>query len=396
MANSKTILLVNELGGGLGHVAPLLSVAQKILSTSPGKSDVRIILASPDSVSSAKSLPELPFPLINAPVAMPVISLRSHTASYAEILTAFGFTRPNHLAASLRAWDDLIDLTKPDLIIADHSPSMCLAARGRIPVVQIGSGFTLPPDDVAQFPALYRNTSPPAVQQSMLHVINQVLAERNAPALDRLPELLRTEYRAIFSLPQFDPYQPIRNEPLLGSYHEHLGRLPTPKAPKFFIYAGTAMANLDLAVQLVSEANFPVEAYFGATDSVAARFLRSKGMIVHENPPEVHHVLKNASLVISQGGAGFSNAALIAGRPHIVIPSYAESQLTASRIMEMGVGISIEKDIETELPDAIENIMEDETYTQSAQAESEVIANSNFPDDASMLVAVEACKLLNL
>ncbi|MEM9277464.1 MAG: hypothetical protein AAGA76_02705, partial [Pseudomonadota bacterium] len=168
----------------------------------------------------------------------------------------------------MRAWDDLINLTKPDLIVADHSPSICLAARSRIPIIQTGTGFTLPPVSLPQFPSLLRESAAPTIQKQILLAINEILEERNSKLCKRLPELLDTEYRAIFSLPHLDPYSGIRKEDLLGSYHKGLVPSVPPKKSKVFVYAGSGMRDLDTIVQSISDSDVEVEAYFGNADTV--------------------------------------------------------------------------------------------------------------------------------
>lgn len=394
MARSNRILLVSELGAGLGHIAPLFAVAQSIATDKDNASRVEFTVASPDSVGIARSFPDIDHELINSPVSPPVVHLKSHTASYAEVLTTFGFSRPAHLRASMRAWDDLINLTKPDLIVADHSPSVCLAARGRIPVVQTGTGFTLPPAFLPQFPSLLRESAAPAVQKQTLLAINEILDERNSKPYERLPELLDTEYRAIFSLPHLDPYSGIRREDLLGTYHKGLVSSDPPREPRVFVYAGSGMRDLDAIVQSISDRDIEVEAYFGNADTVAARFLKNRGMKVHDQPPELSDVLARSSLVISQGGAGLSNAALIVGRPHIVYPNHAESGITAARLVDLKLGINIEQNPGECVPEAVEQIFSDPEYAGNAQDEAMKIADSGKFADGLSVVANRVLELI--
>ena len=43
------------------------------------------------------------------------------------------------LASMVRGWQGLIDLIKPDLIVAEYSPTLCLAAWGEITPLSLAS-----------------------------------------------------------------------------------------------------------------------------------------------------------------------------------------------------------------------------------------------------------------
>ena len=56
-----------------------------------------------------------------------------------------GFGTLETLFPATLSWRTIFDKLRPDLIVCDHSPVVCFAAYGRIPVVQVGDGFTIPP-----------------------------------------------------------------------------------------------------------------------------------------------------------------------------------------------------------------------------------------------------------
>jgi rhamnosyltransferase subunit B len=62
--------------------------------------------------------------------------------SYADILAGSGFGSVETLLPVVAAWQVLLDLLRPDLIVADYSPILCLAAYGSVPVVAIGDGLS--------------------------------------------------------------------------------------------------------------------------------------------------------------------------------------------------------------------------------------------------------------
>ena len=390
----KTILLVSELGGGLGHIAPLLSVARRIQAKTGSRSKTRMVLACQDAISCRKTFKDIPFAVVNAPVLEPNVELTSHSSSYAEILAKFGYSRKSVLSAAVSSWDDLFTITKADLIIADHSPTACLAARGKIPVVQIGTGFTIPPLGLPNFPALRSGSAPPIIQGAILNTVNELLQSRKQAQLGTLPEILDTEARAIFTLPQLDPYGPIRNEQVLGSYHEGLKPLGAPKAPEIFLYLSEAVQNLEPVLQLATQNGLGLSAYLGSDKSSVSQLLKIRGATVYENPPDLSDILKRASIVVSHGGTGLATAALICGRPQILLPRYVESEITAQRIQAMGAGIVVEEDWDKKLVQEIKSMIAEPSYADCAHKIATKIEKLELPDKPVDITADAALNLL--
>ena len=77
------------------------------------------------------------------------------------------------------SWKTVFDIYKPDLIVCGHSPNCCLAAFGRIPVVMLGDGFTLPPAHEPVFPVA--SGAAPIVDPSRLLENMRVVYSLSAP-----------------------------------------------------------------------------------------------------------------------------------------------------------------------------------------------------------------------
>ncbi|MEM9279633.1 MAG: nucleotide disphospho-sugar-binding domain-containing protein, partial [Pseudomonadota bacterium] len=125
------------------------------------------------------------------------------------------------------------------------------------------------------------------------------------------------------------------------------------------------------------------------------RFLKNRGMKVHEKLPELSDVLARSSLIVSQGGAGLSNAALLVGRPHIVYPNHAESSITAAKLVDLKLGINIEGKPGESVPDAVEEILNDPDYISNAQAEAIKIAGSGQFSDGLARVTERVFELID-
>lgn len=390
----KTILFVSELGAGLGHFAPLKAIADQITALQSTAENIRCLFSVKDTIGARIAYPDTEFPILPAPDSEPSQTAITRTSSYSEVLEHIGYLKEDRLTSILSAWDDVLTLLKPDLIVADHSPSLCLAARGRIPVALIGSAHTMPPVNMPRYPSLRAGVAPAQYQEAMLRNINTVLAGRGQPTLAALPELLNTEKRFVFSLPQADPYAGLRNEELLGSYNEGLRRTDLPDEPHLFLYAGAVPEYLDPIIQAVSQTKAKISAYLGNTNTAAAQFLKLRGGHIYAKPPELSEVLPTVTAVMSHGGAGLSQAALIVGRPQIIVPIHFESEATAGRLEALGVGKGIRSANVDDLKNAVSAIMEVRRFSENVQNVANTIADMNLPDSATNLVAMDVLELL--
>src|SRR3546814_12050613 len=68
-----------------------------------------------------------------------------------------GFGKLESLFTATLAWRTLLDELRPDLLVCDHSPVVCFAAYGPVPVVQLAAGFSLPPAAGETFPGYQPN-----------------------------------------------------------------------------------------------------------------------------------------------------------------------------------------------------------------------------------------------
>ncbi len=361
----KTILFISELGAGLGHVSPLLAIA-KALRDSADR-DPKFIFA----VNDPLMLRPLHLPAGDLVLPLPELKqnepLSSHSKSYAEILAHHGFTRAEVMTPLLALWDDLLSLIKPDLIIADHSPTAILAARGRIPVLQTGSGYTMPPADLPIFPALRSAMGAPTMQPQMLDALNAVLKLRKQPLLPSLPALLATEGRALFSHPILDPYAGMRPDPYLGTYNQGIAPTTPVTSPSVFLYAGARPDYLGTLVQALMATGLPIRAYLGPRETAATSFLRMSGAEVFKSPPALAEVFAISSVIVSHGGAGLTLAAMQAGRAQVILPIHAEAEFNASRIVSNGLGLAVEDPVAETITDAVKNVAEVRRITETTQ-----------------------------
>src|SRR5258708_21638525 len=128
---SKTVLLAWELGGGLGHARRLLAIALAL-----HRQGWRPIVAAREVWACAAEYRHADVPLIQAPLhrgLSPAEGARFQARSFADMVAACGYRPVEELYAGVSAWDRLIDMIPPSLIIPHYSPLFTSPPPARVP-----------------------------------------------------------------------------------------------------------------------------------------------------------------------------------------------------------------------------------------------------------------------
>lgn len=387
-----TVLLGWELGGGLGHVRPLLRIARELASHGH-----RPVLAVKHLVEPWPVFCDEPFTVLQAPFWHPRAWRGDRpfvAGSYADILAIRGYTEPDDLLPMVRAWQALIDLVRPDLIVADHSPTLCLTAYRALPVVVVGNGFTVPPIDQATFPPLLPGQPPVVPPERLLATVQEVQRRRGRPAPQTLPGLFdaATE-RFVCTVPELDPYRAVRREPQRGPRHPLPAPSPPPARPGFFAYLTAEAANAEYILTALVRSGCPGRAYLrGATPALRER-LRQPGLEVLDSPPPLAEVLPTVSVVVHHASLGTAHESLAAGRPQLLLPQFLEQTLTARLLHELGVGLWLRHGASPEVvTGALRLLLSDPSFMERAQARAQIV-HASGPHDP-MPQVIERCLVL--
>jgi hypothetical protein len=332
----KTVLLGWELGAGLGHIRPLLHLARALAARG-----FRPVLAVKAPGDAKAQLRDCSFPVLQAPVPQPHPELASRpviAASYADILALHGYGDVAMLSSMVQAWQGLIDQVKPDLVVCDHCPTLCLTAYGVLPTVIVGNGFFVPPADQASFPLLLPGQRLLVPEGQLLATIWEVQRRRQLPAPETLPGLLGRAERFVTVLPEMDPYQARRTQPAVGPLEPLPSPGELPPRGTFFAYLHAAAPHFEEVLAGLSGAGFLGKAYvLGITPAQRERFRRPQLEIL-EALPSLTDVLPHAAVVVHQGSAGLGQHALAVGRPQLLYPVHLEHVLNSQMLHRLGVG----------------------------------------------------------
>lgn len=328
----KTVLLGWELGAGFGHINPMIRVATALASDGH-----RIVFALRDVIGPWSAVKKTEWPVLIAPTyTCPAVADGRPTCTIADILGHHGYATTDTLAPLVRAWDGILAGTRPDLVIADYSPTLTLAAAGRVPVVGVGSGFTQPPNHLGEFPPLDPDYPPIFRQDRLLEVVRHVQAARGGPMSDSLPRSFPTAALCLTVFPELDPYRDHRRETVVGPLEDLPGRLSWPDRPRFFAYLVSGIASTEPGLLALAQAGFSGEAYIrGAEEGLKTR-LRAAGLTVHDAPVPLAEALSRCRAVVHQGGLMTSMAALAAGRPQMLLPTHLEHMLNGINVHSLG------------------------------------------------------------
>jgi Erythromycin biosynthesis protein CIII-like, C-terminal domain len=332
---APSVLLGWELGGGLGHVQRLLLLADALASRG-----FRPVLALRDLIGPRPLLRACPFSVLQAPL----YSATGRAApsgfvarSYADILAVHGFADADHLLAMTQAWLALLDLVRPAVVVADHSPTLCLAASGVFPTVQIGNGFLNPPTDQAAFPVLMTDRPALMDEARLLDAVREVQRQLGRPVAPTLPGLFASAGRFVTVIPELDPYHEVRREPVFGPIRPIGPPLPPPERPGFFAYLSAEMPCCEAILTSLAQTGFPGRAYVLGADLEGRDRLRRLGLEVFDQPGPLNEMLAQSAVIVSQGNLGMAHAALAAGRPQLLFPAHLEQLMNARRLQALGV-----------------------------------------------------------
>ena len=330
-----TVLMGWELGGGLGHVMPLLVIARRLRDLGH-----RPIFAFSDVAGGAELPRREGFAVLQAPL-WPLRRRRDGrvppTANHADILATVGFADDRQLSANLGVWDALIELAQPDLVVADHSPGLCLAARGRVPVLVMGAGLPLPPPELEEFPVLQPKVRPLISQSLLFDRLNAAQSSRGEPPLPRLPALYDCEAHYVSCVPLLDPYAGHRDRPADGPLDPLPVAAPAPQERRIFVYYGVELPNVGSLMEGLARSGLEVDVYLRGATAAQRRALQRSTFRLFDSPPPLEEHLAECSHFVHHGGMGGAMACLAVGRPQVLIPSGLERWLNASALRSLGV-----------------------------------------------------------
>lgn len=335
------ILFTWELGAYFGHLRRDAPIAQKLQDA-----DHQILFAVRDTKIAAAVLLPLALDFVQAPVLMGKARLQRRPASYSELLLAEGYGQKEVLSGGVKSWLKLFDLYHPDVVVADHSPTALIAARVcKLPVVQIGCSFSIPPRNVPMpafsVPSKLRSEVLLKSEALLVNRINSEIVSCGSSAkLLNMADLFDTDDALLMCFEALDHYGKRLETRYLGPVFtsgETIDcRWESEKRVRIFAYLHAGVAGTDELLEALKETD--AEVICVLTGIQGSYKTISSHMRLFGSPVSLQFLLPQADLVVSNGGGSLCSQALLAGVPMLLMPGHMEQLLQSKCLEKIGAG----------------------------------------------------------
>jgi len=350
---------------GAGHLGPLLPFARALRQ---GGHDV--VITAPASFAASverAGFEHRPFadgsPEEQGRVFASLAGCTNDEANAIVVRDVFGRIGAR---AALPGVRELIERRRPDLVVREPAElaSYVAAEEAGIPHVQVAVGLT-------------------AFDELCVSVLEEPLAElgsrsgidglRSSPRLSLCPQSFDGP-GAGETTRRYRDVAPAATGPLPEWW-------AGPDLPLVYVTFGSVAAGFGLFPALYQQvaavvAELPVRVLMTTGGGVDLSLLGPLPANVHAEqwwPQE--DVMPHTTAVVGHGGFGTTLAALVAGVPIVAIPLFADQPANAARVAAIGAGIALDGGATAvgNLADALQRVLDGETYARSARAVAEEI-----------------------
>lgn len=367
------ILFTWELGGGMGHVAPYLPLIEGLRQQGHTVAFALRNLKFAESVLGSRDIPYFQAPVMLGKT-LPEIN-PPHT--FAQILNNVGYVNIDMLTGLARAWRQLFESYKPDVILYDHSPTALLASRG-LPCKKVvfGTGFFIPPD-VEQIPVLRNNPKPDPKallldEVRILGNINKVLQRLASPAIERIPQLYEADEQVLMTFREIDHFK-IRQEQDInywGISRPNSGVDPVwPDAEGKRIYAYLKpFKSISNLLQNLKELGMPTLIYAPEVNKNLIAKFSSPMIRFAEKPFDLNKVATSCDIAITNANHATVVSLLLAGIPQLLLPIHLEQSIVAHNVEQLGAGLAAQLLRPEGITKKLKALLDEPRYAEAARA----------------------------
>ena len=335
-ASMARILIGWELGANTGHIVKIAGIAAELVA----RGHEPVLAAPAHRAPRRPAMQVWQAPLWPTQLATLSRSARDHAGDDGRHP---GGARPWRHGGDARA-DRRVGRASsrrcaPDLVVAEFAPGLMMAAQGRVPLLALGTGFSLPPPHLPYFASL---TGKPAVEDEgrLLDGLNAALA-RQRPAAARPAD--RACSRPIARSPPCSANSiPIAS----GGRSEHgapsvmpAPALATGGGDELFVYMNGLTRWPDGFWQGMVDARLKVRVYDPRLrDADAAVLTKARADHRARGRCRSTRIVARSRAVLSHGGLGMACSSLLAGLPMLFVPFDIEKRMVAASVVELGLG----------------------------------------------------------
>ena len=367
------ILFAWELGAGFGHLGPFRPIAEALLAHGH-----ELTVAARDVQNAATVLGALPLEIVQAPLCVKTYNgLAEPPLNFAEILMRYGYLDAPQLGGLFRAWRGLLDITRPNVLVADHAPTALLAARGcNVALAVTGGAFCVPPP-VSPTPNMRDWVNVPAQRlassdETVLKVINSILPA-TAPRLGALHEIFDRVSYLFNGVPELDPFGPRDPGSFLGLHCGAAGtavpQWPTGRGPRVFAYLNGEYRHLDAALAALAACGVRCLVYMRGDMPAVRQKYAGPNFTFSAELLDIDQAVRAADLCVCHANYGTVMAVLRGGKPQLLLPYDLEKFLTAAAVERLGVGRMVHPEKEpVDIGGALAQLLGNPAFTESAKA----------------------------
>lgn len=364
------VVLAWELGANLGHVAPMRALAIQLR-----KLEHHCTFVARDLDSTEEYIEPTLGPVLQAPIKLGAIHNPVKVqVSYASLLHSTGFDHARSLAGRIRAWRQILQTTRCELLFTDHSPTALVAAHTLgIPVANCGYGFLVPPV-LTPFPSFRADLKfTPAIllrnEAAVLNTLNMALEKLKIPGFSTLQQPFESAIHFVLGYLETDQYEVARTEPYLGLPDFSQGVLPewpTGEAPKIFAYL-RPFKDLEAVLIALQKSGARVIVRIGNMALGKLKSFERPGMVITDRSIHMGEAARSCDAFINYASNGNTGEMLLAGKPGLLFPNHIESQITTRRVLQLGAGITPPSKGSFNVSEAIRRIVDDAALRKAAQ-----------------------------
>jgi len=338
------VLMVWELGAGLGHTIPLAAIGTCLMGNGH---HVSYALRNPKTAGVAGIEPGID--VCAAPIMGAFRPNQNAAYDCADMLLLRGYEMPDHLDGRLDSWLRIFERFAPDTIVTDHAPSARLAANiAGIPTHAIGNGFAIPPLTSPLQPFIQPPNSHATKQQDaerrLNDAINAALCRYGRPEIERAVDLFFGGSTFLITLEELDNYNNRQGALYYGPpFRESTGASPQwpPQWPavaskRVFVYLYPDAPVLPMVLTGLDQLGVSTVVYAGSNGASDFANLATRNVVFTEQPFALTKPSTRCDLVICQGGGNTVATSLLQGIPVLIYPRHVEQQMTCRRLKSQG------------------------------------------------------------
>jgi UDP:flavonoid glycosyltransferase YjiC (YdhE family) len=376
-----TVLLTWELGGGIGHLMNLRPIGQELI-----KRGHRVIAAVKELSNVHDVFAGTGIAAIAAPLVRVTRKYFDPMRGMAHILGNVGFADERVLTTLFEAWNTLLDLLQPDLVVADHSPNALLALHGRemtsrkrIPRVNVGLGFFCPPDGVP-LPYWLKSGEMQYRQQiisderNITASVNHMLQAHGRPPLARLSEFYaEADEIVLATYREFDHFGPRAETDGAVRYWGHWPYAPgiSPRWPEgngSRIYAYLKpFPTLEHVLGQLRRLGHPTLVFAGGIERAIQQRHSSPTLRFENQPLDLRLVAEQCDFAVLNAGHGTAVSLLLAGKPGVQLPLFTEQMLFAQLVEQHKLGRNADVSDPMKINAALTDLLNNSIYQTKAK-----------------------------